>query len=519
MARLVRAIRTRILPGQMARASGAMTASEQTATVAFLTRLAGARPVETHISYLFLGPDTVWKLKKAVRLPFLDFTRLEDRHHFCERELALNAPAAPGLYRDIVPIVRRANGALAIGEPGEVVDWVVRMARVPAGDFLDVRAVAEGLSPALLDQIADAVAAWHMSLPAVIDLPPDMEAIAQGNVRSAISAGLPEAAVLGWRDAMLDGLRARLAWREARAGAGFVRRCHGDLHLGNLCLWQGRPVLFDALEFDETLATIDVAYDLAFLLMDLEHSLDRAAANRVLNRYVARTGDADLVAGLPVFLSMRAMVRAHVEARSGHVGRVGGYLTAAADYLEPRPGMVIAIGGLPGTGKSTLARTLAPSLGAAPGALIVRSDEIRKRQHAAAPEHRLPQSAYTEQNSEAVFRELTNLAEVAARDGQTVIADATFLNLAHRAMIEAAAKRAGVTFLGIWLSAPQGVLEQRIGARGGDASDATVEVLRAAVGSDPGPLDWHAVDACDGAAAQKQVTTLANCLLPSHIVA
>src|SRR5271165_6522931 len=148
MARLVRAIRTRILPGQMARASGAMTASEQTATVAFLTRLAGARPVETHISYLFLGPDTVWKLKKAVRLPFLDFTRLEDRHHFCERELALNAPAAPGLYRDIVPIVRRANGALAIGEPGEVVDWVVRMARVPAGDFLDVRAVAEGLSPA-----------------------------------------------------------------------------------------------------------------------------------------------------------------------------------------------------------------------------------------------------------------------------------------------------------------------------------------------------------------------------------
>ncbi len=185
-------------------------------------------------------------------------------------------------------------------------------------------------------------------------------------------------------------------WRDARAAAGFVRRCHGDLHLGNLCLWRGRPVLFDALEFDEALATIDVAYDLAFLLMDLEHRLDRAAANRVLNRYVARTGDADLVGGLPAFLSMRAMVRAHVEARSGHADRVDAYLADASAVSEPAAPVVIAIGGLPGTGKSTLARALAPALGAAPGALVLRSDEIRKRQHGVQPEQRLPQSAYTE---------------------------------------------------------------------------------------------------------------------------
>jgi aminoglycoside phosphotransferase family enzyme/predicted kinase len=492
-------------------------AQDQSETVALLTRLAGAPPVETHISYLFLGLDTVWKLKKAVRLPFVDFTRVEDRQRFCERELALNAPAAPGLYRDVVPIVRQPDGSLAVGGDGTVVDWVVRMARVPAGDFLDVKAAASGLPPALLDRIADAVAAWHQSLPPVRGLRPDMEAIAQGNVDSAIAAGLVEAEVLAWRDAMLAGLRARASWSDARAVAGFVRRCHGDLHLGNLCLWQGKPVLFDALEFDEALATIDVAYDLAFLLMDLKHSLDRAAANRVLNRYVARTGDAGLVGGLAVFLSMRAMIRAHVEARSGHSDRVAGYLTAAARYLQPHPPLVIAIGGLPGSGKSTLARAIAPLLGAAPGALVLRSDEIRKRQHGVEPEQRLPQSAYTEAKSTAVLNELAGLVAGAARLGHVVIADATFMDLAHRSLVETAAQQSDVPFLGIWLNAPLSVLEQRIAARAGDASDATVEVLRSAVRADPGAGSWHAVDAVNQAAAVSEVLTLANSLLASHI--
>ena len=489
----------------------------QAGTVAFLTSLVGVPPVETHISYLFLGLDTVWKLKKAVHLPFVDFTRLEDRHRFCQRELALNAPAAPGLYRDVVPIVRQSDGSLSVGGAGDELDWVVRMARVPAGDFLDVMAAASGLSPALLDQIADAVAAWHLALPPILSLRPDMEAIAQGNVNSAVAAGLAEAEVLAWRDAMMAGLRARAAWSDARAAAGFVRRCHGDLHLGNLCLWQGKPVLFDALEFDEALATIDVAYDLAFLLMDLEHSLDRAAANRVLNRYVARTGDADLVGGLAVFLSMRAMIRAHVEARSGHAGRIAGYLTAAVRYLEPHLPLVIAIGGLPGSGKSTLARTLAPLVGAAPGALVLRSDEIRKRQHGVEPEQHLPQTAYTEAKSTAVFHELASLVEAAAKAGHAVIADATFMDLAHRSLVETAAQRAGVAFLGIWLSAPQPILEQRIAVRAGDASDATVEVLRAAARADPGAVAWHAVDASDQCSAVNVVLTLANGLGSSHI--
>jgi hypothetical protein len=345
-----------------------------------------------------------------------------------------------------------------------------------------------------------------------------MEAIAEGNVRSAVSAGLPEREVLAWRDGMLAGLENRAEWRKARAKSGFVRRCHGDLHLSNLCLWHGRPVLFDALEFDEALATIDVAYDLAFLLMDLDHRLDRAAANRVLNRYVARTGDAGLVRGLPVFLSMRAMIQAHVEARSGHAGQVESYLAAAGRYLRPPAPVLIAIGGLPGTGKSTLARALAPSLGPAPGALVLRSDEIRKRQHDVEPERKLPRSAYTGKKSAAVFGELARLAEEAASGGHSVIADATFMDPKHRSMLQDAATRAGVKFLGIWLSAPLAVLEQRISARSGDASDATVQVLHATARADPGPGAWHKIDASDGAAAERETVSLVNSLGSSHIV-
>jgi aminoglycoside phosphotransferase family enzyme/predicted kinase len=468
----------------------------QDAAAAFLQDLAGSPPVETHISLVFRGAGTVWKLKKAVRLPFLDFTQLPDRRHFAERELALNAPAAPGLYRDVVPILRRPDGTLTLDPtPGlPVEDWVVRMARVPDHDFLDVMAAEGRIDAALLDAIADSVAAYHQTLPPVPDVLPPMRDIALGNVCSARAAGLPDETVDAWETAVLASLDQRKTWLKTRADEGFVRRAHGDLHLGNLCLWHGQPVPFDALEFDETLATIDLAYDLAFLLMDLDHRLNRGAANRVMNRYVARTGDAGLVAGLPVFLSIRAMVRAHVEARSGHTDAVASYLEAALAYLNRPPPVVIGIGGLPGTGKSTIARRLAPQIGGAPGALVLRSDEIRKRQWGVAPEHRLSQDAYTPAASTAVFDALAEAAFVAASGGHAVIADATFINPAHRAQLAAAAARAEVKFIGLWLEAPIADLEARVSARSGDASDATVAVLRSAAQANPGAGDWTAID-------------------------
>ena len=369
--------------------------SEQAEVAAFLEGLAGRPPIETHISAVFCGADTVWKLKKAVRLPFLDFSGIVDRRRYLQRELALNAPYAPGLYRDVVPVVHEAGvheaGGFRFGAgPEGAVDWVLRMARVPEGDFLDNMP----LTPALLDAIADTVAEMHAALaPVQVEQAvPRLREVALGNGRSALAAGLPLDAVRRWQDGMLEAIDARAELIERRAAGGFVRRAHGDLHLGNLLLWQGRPAPFDALEFDEDLATIDLGYDLAFLLMDLEHRASRAAANRVLGRYVGRSGDAALVGLLPPFLSMRAMVRAHVAASRGQKGV--DYLAVAMSVLQPAAPVVVAIGGLMGTGKTTLARVLAPGLGPAPGALVLRSDEVRKRLQAVRPEVRLPSSAY-----------------------------------------------------------------------------------------------------------------------------
>jgi uncharacterized protein len=481
---------------------------EQAEVARFLTGLSGAEPKETHISAVFVGAETVWKLKKAVRMPFLDFTTVEARRHFLMRELEINRPAAPGIYRDVAAVIRRPGGRLdlEIGE-AEAIDWVLRMAPVPAEDFLDVIAGQGGLTSALLDALGDCVAFYHARLPAVPswDSAAALMRITAGNSRSAVAAGLPADAVEAWRCGMNAAITARAGWLAQRVAAGFVRRCHGDLHLGNLCLWQGIPVAFDALEFDEAMATIDVGYDLAFLLMDLDCRVGRAAANRVMNRYVARTGDADATAGFPLFLSQRAMVRAHVLAAMDQGDQAASHLKAAADYLEPRPACVLAIGGLQGTGKSTLARALAAELGPAPGALVLRSDELRKRLQGVAPELPLPQDAYAAVANAAVNRTLIELARTAAAGGHAVIVDATFLDIGMRRDLSCAMRDAAVPFVGVWLHAPLSVLEQRVGSRQGDVSDATVAVLRRAAEADPGAGDWLAVDARDADAALRTV--------------
>lgn len=476
--------------------------ASQSDAAALLARLTGCEaPVETHISAVFVGRRRVLKLKKAVDLGFLDFSTAERRRRFCEREFALNAPSAPGLYRGVHGITAAADRLVAADDPAAV-EWVLEMAPVPPGDFLDAVAARGALDEAMLDGMADSVTRLHAACPPVrgVDAPGRFAAVLRGNARAAVSAGLPRARVIAWRREA-ERWRRRLApLLAARAAEGRVVRGHGDLHLGNMVLWDGAPTPFDALEFDEDLATVDRGYDLAFLLADLLRRCGRGAATRVLARSVARTGDAGQVAAFPLWLSVRAMIRAHCLARLPD-GRAmaEAFLGDAEAGLRPGPPMLVAVGGLQGTGKTWLARRLAPCIGAAPGALHLRTDEVRKRLAGAAPEERLPPEAYAPERSAAVHAELFAMAEAALRGGHAVVTDAVFLDPAVRAGVEAVAARAGVPFRGIWLEAPESVLEARIGGRRGDASDATVEVMRRAALADPGAMTWARLDAAGDA--------------------
>jgi len=271
-------------------------------------------------------------------------------------------------------------------------------------------------------------------------------------------------------------------------------------------LLDGTPVLFDCLEFDEALASTDTFYDLAFLVMDLLHRrLDRLA-ERLLTGYLDVTWDDPGTALLPLFLSCRAAIRAKVvgfgarsadsaEERAAALEAARDYLERALGFLAPPPPRLIAIGGVSGTGKSTLARALAPSVGAAPGAVVLRSDVVRKKLFGKAPEERLGADAYREEITQQVYETLGARAATLLRAGHAAIVDAVFLRSDERAAVERLASEIGVSFQGLWLSAPADVLERRIAERRTDASDATAEVLRRQLSVDPGAITWSRLDA------------------------
>jgi hypothetical protein len=292
-----------------------------------------------------------------------------------------------------------------------------------------------------------------------------------------------------------------------RGEAGFIRRCHGDLHLRNIVLIDGEPTLFDAVEFSDEIASGDVLYDLAFLLMDLEERGLRAAANRLFNRYLAPEPSEALTGliALPLFLSLRAAIRAKVEAASAE--RLEGekfdetralarrYFDCAVRFLAYVPPRLLAVGGLSGVGKSTLAQALAPEIGRAPGALWLRSDVERKAMFGIGETVRLPASAYASDVTRDVYERLIVKARTALRAGQAVLIDATFAAAAERSAVTAVATEAGVAFAGLFLDAPLATRLERIGSRRADASDADAEVARRQRAEPVAEKGWAAVAA------------------------
>ncbi len=463
----------------------------------------GGDPVETvrtHGAYVFLAGDRAVKLKRAVRFPYMDFSTVAKRRAVCEAELRLNRRTAPTLYQSVMPVTMDDCGALAIGGAGRILDWVVIMKRFDQATLFDRLAGEEALSVPLVESLADEIATFHASAAVApdVDLPSEVLYVVRGNTAN-LRQGSPavfsaaEVEALDERCASLIGTHRDLLLR--RAADGFVRHCHGDLHLRNICLIDGVPTLFDCLEFDDRLATIDVAYDLAFLLMDLEHRGLRIAANRVLNRYLARTGDYRLLTLLPLYMSVRAAVRAHVSAASDLVEDAQSYLRLALRLIDPSPRHLVAVGGLSGSGKSTLAAALAPPLGRPPGAVLLRSDVLRKQLAGRDLFETLPPDAYTRDQSVAVYRRLGDCSRMALDAGYVTIADAVFGREDERDAIAAVAAGAGIPFCGLWLDISAAEQDRRLAARTGDVSDATPAIGERQRSMVDPVRDWYRIDA------------------------
>jgi aminoglycoside phosphotransferase family enzyme/predicted kinase len=468
--------------------------------------------IDTHAASVFLAGDRALKVKRAVRFPFLDYSTIEKRKAACEMELSVNRPFAPELYRRVVAITRAPDGTLRIDGDGVPVEWAVDMRRFDENATLDHLAASGRIDAALADTLGRTVAAAHALTPQV-EAEPWIAALGEYiEQNDAAFRAMPELFSIADIDALTDASRSAFArlrpLLQERGGLGLIRRGHGDLHLGNIVLIDERPVLFDAIEFSPLIASGDVLYDLAFLLMDLVERGLSAEANILLNRYLAetqRTSDFDALAALPLFLSVRAAIRSKVTAarieRAPPAGQekvrsaARQYFDFARSFIAPAPPRLVAVGGLSGTGKSLLARALASGIPPAPGAVVLRSDVERKLLLGQDEQAKLPPDAYSPAVTLQVYAGIIDKARRAVAAGHSAIVDAVFATPQERIGVRQSATALGVSFCGLFLTADLAIRRQRVGARRGDASDADAAVVERQEDYDLARLDWPQIDA------------------------
>jgi aminoglycoside phosphotransferase family enzyme/predicted kinase len=484
---------------------------DQSAVIDFLTdHLRPERRIDTHGALVFLTADRAYKLKRAVKFPYMDFSTVERRGAMCRAEVDINHRLAPEIYLGVAAVRRAPQGQLSLGKVGEAAtdaaDWLVVMRRFDEDGLLDRMADRGALSAELMTALGARIAAYHDGLPPVAGFsgPDDYRRSFAADIRQLREQGdrLDPAITEALATALPGALEPYVDVVARRAEAGAVRHCHGDLHLRNIVLIDGKPVPFDAIEFSEKIASIDVLYDLAYALMDLCERDLRTLANRLLNEWLWRiaelpqAGHEEALVLLPHFLSRRAAVRAFVDASSAALaGKVSErariYQRLAVDFLQPSPPRLLAIGGLSGSGKTTLALKLAPDISRPPGAVVVRSDVERKRAAGLPLETRMPAGSYTPEASARTYAAFLVRAERVLRAGYSVVLDAVFAHDEERAAAEALAFKVGVPFEGIWLDVPKEVAQARVADRKADASDATAAVVERQFGYDLGHISWQ----------------------------
>jgi hypothetical protein len=442
------------------------------------------RVIETHISWVVLTGTFAYKIKKSVQLPFVDFSTLELRRHFCEGEISLNRRLAPEIYLDVVTI-GRTGSRIGIGAT-PAIEYAVRMHQFGADATADQLIARDELGPEPLSRLAGRIARFHSGLGA--------EAVDDPGAGVVANLGELESLLRGDAGQVLSGIAGNLRaettalmdLRRRRRDQGCIRECHGDLHLGNVAWIEPELVPFDCLEFDRTLRTIDVIDEVAFLVMDLSAHGRPDLAQQFLNSYLEATGDYGGLPLLRLYAAHRALVRAKVAliAQSGvddaKDNKAQAYFDQARSELSRSRSLLIITFGLSGSGKSTVSRQLAPLL----GAIHVRSDVERKRlqQRAAGArtDNGINQGLYSSAATAATYERLLSIADCALQGRRTIIVDASFLSAANRSEFAKLAARRGAAFLILHCQAPTTCLQTRVRQRkreDKDPSDADTAVL------------------------------------------
>ena len=449
--------------------------------VAALATALSAEVIATHISWVLLAGDHAWKIKKPVRLPFVDYGSLAARRHCCEEEVRLNRRLAPSLYLGVTRITGTAQAPCLDG-PGEAIEYAVRMRRFAAGALFSEQLAAGALAREQVDLLAALLGDFHGQAPAAA--PDSGYGSPEGRRRVALAALGGAGAVatpdemerLGpWLATQAD--RLGTLWSE-RLQSGRVREGHGDLHLDNVVSLAGQVAAFDGIEFDPALRWIDVIDDLAFAVMDFAARGRRDFAFRLLNGWLDRTGDHGGVAALRFAAVYRALVRAQVEHLRGpsRAEAARRYAAAALSWTQPAAPSLVITHGLPGSGKTFQSQRLLERT----GAIRLRSDVERKRLFGLgmledSSAHGL--DLYTADATRRTYAQLEARARGLLAAGWPVILDAAFLRRGERAAARALADELRVPFAILDCQAPPGGLRERLLARRGDASEADVAVL------------------------------------------
>jgi uncharacterized protein len=448
--------------------------------------------VQTHVSNVFLTGEYAYKLKKSVNFGFLDFSTLEKRQHFLEEEIRLNQPLAASIYLEVLPITRE-NDRFILGGTGEVVEYALKMRQFPQEDLLSELFDSGKLKEEDLEEMGKIVAQFHaqMLTNEYIKTFGTVDRIRQSidenyqQTRKYIGIAQTQAQYEATKNFTDNFFVSREALFQQRCDENKIGECHGDLHLKNICKWQGKIQLFDRIEFNEPFRFVDVMYDVAFAVMDLEARGRKDLGNAFLNAYVERTGDWEGLQVLPLYLSRQAYVRAKVTsfllddaaipatAKEAACKTAADYYRQAYEYTQPQQGKLMLMSGLSGSGKSTAAKKLARKY----NAVQIRSDAVRKHLAGIPLEAKGGQELYTAEMSQKTYARMLDLAKLLLIQGFKVILDARYDLVSSRAEALDLAQSLNVPFEIFYCTAPIEVVRSRLAGRSNDISDATEDLL------------------------------------------